>query len=340
MRHFSGLSKHILLNRNVISITVVALSFNLVNLPVTQAFESNNKFNASPLIIAQNQEKLKVAVLDFDFSSVSDPGLLSIFSGGSKGVSDILVNKLVLNDNYKVIERSQIDAVLREQNLGASGRVDASSAAKIGQILGVQAVIIGSVTQFDLEQKNSGVNVFGIGTGGKKTNAYVRLNVRVIDTNTAEIIMVADGAGTANQSDKSINILGVSSSSNTSNEGKLLTVATDQAVDEVVKSLDANSAKLATSRTTNSTVPALVADISGSTVVLNKGTVNGYKPGMKLTIERVSKEIKDPETGTVIRRLTETIGTIELLEVDNSSSIAKVISGSEFEIGDIAKPSN
>lgn len=335
-----GMLKSILFNRNLINITIIALSFNLAYLSTIQASEIKSNPNPSLLIIAQNQEKPKVAVLDFDFSSVSDPSLLSIFSGGAKGVSDLLVNKLVLGDNYKVIERSQIDAVLREQNLGASGRIDSSTAAKIGKILGVKAIVIGSVTQFDLEQKNSGINVFGFGTGGKKTNAYVRLNVRVIDTSTAEILMVADGAGTANQKDKNFNAFGVSSSSDTSNEGKLLTLATDQAIDEVVKTLDANSAKLSVSSATNSTTQALVADISGSTIVFNKGTADGYKQGMKLSIERVSKEIKDPQTGQVIRRLTEKIGMVELSEIDNSSSIGKVISGSQFKIGDLAKPTN
>ncbi len=57
---------------------------------------------------------------------------------------------------------------------------------------------------------------------------------------------------------------------------------------------------------------------------------------MKVSIERVSKEIKDPETGEVIRRLTEQIGIIELTDVDAKSSLGKVVSGANFQVGDIA----
>lgn len=106
--------------------------------------------NNLPLLLAQKSEKVRVAVLDFDYSGLSNPQWLTFLNGGASGVSDILVNKLVESGRYTVIERSRIDAVLREQNFGASGRVDAATAAQIGQILGVDVVIIGSITQFDL----------------------------------------------------------------------------------------------------------------------------------------------------------------------------------------------
>lgn len=98
-------------------------------------------------------KKIRVAVLDFDYSAVSNPTWLSYFNGGAKGVSDMIVNQLVETGKYRVIERSRLDAILAEQNLGASGRVDASTAAEIGRLLGVEMVVIGSVTQFDIEKK-------------------------------------------------------------------------------------------------------------------------------------------------------------------------------------------
>lgn len=59
---------------------------------------------------------------------------------------------------------------------------------------------------------------------------------------------------------------------------------------------------------------------------------------MKVSIERVGKEIKDPETGKVIRRLTTAIGVVELYDVDTSSSLGKIISGNGFKVGDVATP--
>jgi curli biogenesis system outer membrane secretion channel CsgG len=303
---------------------------------ITKPIEANNSY-----LLTQKQQKLRVAILDFDYSSVTDPRWLSLVggAGGSTGVSDILVNKLVENGNYSVIERSRIDAVLKEQNFGASGRVDASTAAQIGKILGVDVVIIGSITQFDLQSRQSGVNVFGLfGQNKKETDAFVKLNVRMVNTTTAEILAVAEGNGTANQSDTSTAVLGVGSGSATSNESKLLTIATTKAVDQVITSIDSKSEVLSASPRSIPSVNALVAAIAGNQVILNKGSANGYRVGLRVSIERVSQQVKDPATGKVIRQITQPLGIIEITEVDAESSVGKIISGTTFKIGDLAKP--
>ena len=54
-------------------------------------------------------------------------------------------------------------------------------------------------------------------------------------------------------------------------------------------------------------------------------------------VERVTREIKDPVTNQVIRRLTSPIGTIELTDVDDASAIGKALTGTDFKVGDSAK---
>lgn len=281
-------------------------------------------------------EKTRVAVLDFDFSTVNNPDYISYF-GDARGVSDILVNQLVKTGKYSVIERSQIEAILQEQDLGASGRVDASTAAQIGRLLGVETVILGSVTQMDLERKEKGGGTFGIGANVTEVDAFVQLNVRMVDTTTGEILSVAEGEGNASQSDTNVRVFGIGGGSSTSNEGKLLTEATKQAIEQAVGTIDSSSGNVATaSSDAQPIVNALIADIAGDLVILNKGLGDGYREGMKLSIERVSKEIKDPETGEVIRRLTTQVGVVELTDVDGKSSVGKIVSGSDFQVGDVA----
>lgn len=294
--------------------------------------------NSSRNFRLASKEKVRIAVLDFDFSSVSNPNLLSILQGGSKGVSDILVNRLVKDGNFSVIERSQIDAILREQNFGDSGRVDAGTAAQIGKILGVEAVIIGSVTQFDLQQRRSGGGFLGLGAASTDTDAYVKLNIRVVNTTTSEILFVAEGNGNDSQSDTQVRVGSFGGGSVTVNESKLLTKATEKAIDQVVTELNNKSADLASLPKSLPSVTATVADATGNTVILNKGKSDGYRVGMKLSIERVTKQVKDPTTGKVIRNVTQPIGIIELVEVDGTSSVGKIIGGGKFKVGDIAKP--
>src|SRR5438034_2136968 len=52
------------------------------------------------------------------------------------------------------MERAEVDRILSEQNFQQGARADASTAAKLGRLLGVDAIIIGSITQFQREDKN------------------------------------------------------------------------------------------------------------------------------------------------------------------------------------------
>ncbi len=84
-------------------------------------------------------------------------------------------------------------------------------------------------------------------------------------------------------------------------------------------------------------VEGLVAAVDGGVIVLNIGAPSGIKVGDKLSVERVSREIKDPATGKVIRKLSSQIGVIEVTEVDNISAVCKLVSGAGFKVGDMAK---
>jgi curli biogenesis system outer membrane secretion channel CsgG len=314
------------------------VSANSLKTIVAQVSDSLSTTGNTDSTLTNSQEKIRIAVLDFDYSALSNAHFLNYFSGGASGVSDMIVNQLVDTNKYRVIERSRIDAILAEQNLGASGRVDASTAAEIGRILGVEMVIIGSITQFDLQKTGSNFGLFGVSVGNESTGAFVTINARIVNTTTGEILMAAEGKGESNQSDDQVRVFTIGGGTTTSNEGKLLTVATQEAVEKIVAQMDENEAKLSAVPKVLPKIDAIVADVAGDTIVLNKGTTDGYRTGLKLSIERVSKEIKDPETGTVIRRLTSPVGLIELYDVDQSSSLGKIISGTGFKVGDLASP--
>jgi hypothetical protein len=58
---------------------------------------------------------------------------------------------------------------------------------------------------------------------------------------------------------------------------------------------------------------------------------------MKLTVERVTREVKDPASGKVLRKITSPVGEIEITEVDEGSAVARVLSGQGFKVGDMVK---
>jgi OOP family OmpA-OmpF porin len=83
-------------------------------------------------------------------------------------------------------------------------------------------------------------------------------------------------------------------------------------------------------------IDALIAAVDGGQIILNAGARAGIHSGDQLTVVRVGREIKDPATGQVIRRLTTTVGTIQAVDVDDTSSVCNVVSGSGFQVGDHA----
>ena len=101
----------------------------------------------------------RVAILDFDFASLQHwwEGNWDI----GKGISDLLVTRLVKDGTYSVVERKALDAVMAEQNFSNSDRANPNTAASLGRVLGVDALIIGSITQFGTEDKKLGIGGSG-----------------------------------------------------------------------------------------------------------------------------------------------------------------------------------
>jgi curli biogenesis system outer membrane secretion channel CsgG len=135
-----------------------------------------------------------VAVMDFDYGTVDNWwGQYDI----GKGMADQVVDALVNDGSFRVIERKKLDTVLAEQDFAQSDRADPSAAklAKVGKVLGVRYIIAGSITKFSTESRGGGLRVKGIGLGGKKTKSEVALTARVIDATTGEIVASAKGLG-------------------------------------------------------------------------------------------------------------------------------------------------
>jgi curli biogenesis system outer membrane secretion channel CsgG len=140
-----------------------------------------------------------VAVMDLDFGTVGYHWWGNYDIG--KGIADGIVDALVNDGTFRVIERKKLDTVLAEQDFAQSDRADPSAAklAKIGKVLGVKYIVAGSITKFGGEEKNYGGG--GIvkgklgGLGLKKAKTEVGLTVRVIDATTGEILISSKAVG-------------------------------------------------------------------------------------------------------------------------------------------------
>jgi curli biogenesis system outer membrane secretion channel CsgG len=109
------------------------------------------------------------------------------------GMAEMLGNALFSTNRYIVLERQSLDEVIREQDLGASGRVRTETAAPIGEIEGADLLIEGTITEFEPGSSGAGGGIGGIlsrksgivgGILGGIKNSHVAMIVKVIDART------------------------------------------------------------------------------------------------------------------------------------------------------------
>jgi len=300
-------------------------------------------------------QKKRVAVLNFEYGTVKS-NAQAIFGSDQdvgKGISDMLVQKLVEDGKYSVIERNALDKVLGEQNFSNSDRADATTAAKIGRILGVDAIIIGSITQFgrDDQHTNVGGGGFGgygsrMGIGGigtHKAKAVVGITARLVNTTTGEILAAVTGTGESSRSGTSLIGAGAGGGSGggagldmgSSNFGQtILGEAVKAAVGDAATQLDNKAGSLPTVKVS---VSGLVADVSGNTLIINVGSKTGLKIGDNLDISRQVRTVKDPATGKVLKTITDKIGSGTVTQIDQDSATVTFNGSGPAKVGDVAQ---
>jgi curli biogenesis system outer membrane secretion channel CsgG len=110
---------------------------------------------------------------------------------GSTGsdLAGMLTNELASTEKFRLVERSKLNSVLQEQDLAESGRVAKSSAAKIGKLTGAKYLVMGTVSAYEEKTAGGGggLSYGGISLGGRKDEAYMAVDLRVVDTTTGEV---------------------------------------------------------------------------------------------------------------------------------------------------------
>ena len=136
-----------------------------------------------------NQQRLthvsSVAVMPFEDA----PSAYGRNSGTA--VCGFITSELAMHKKYRVVERSRLKTVLNEQDLQSTSLMSADTAADIGKLLGVQAVILGSVSQYDMDKTTVYIHVVPVVSKDYKVGATVRM----IDVTTGEIIYAHSACG-------------------------------------------------------------------------------------------------------------------------------------------------
>jgi len=260
--------------------------------------------------------KRRIGVVDFQNKTAYGQNRLG------NSASDILITELAKSGKFIVVERDKLDKVMAEQKFAMSGAVDPATAAKVGKILGLNAIVTGSISQFGSDTEGSEYLL----TQSKSQVVKCTVDVRVVDAETGQILYADSGSGQATKHSGGVLGLGTRAGYDESLDGDALRAAIVKFVNNIVEQVEKKPWS------------CRVADVDSANIYLNAGNDSGLPVGKSLTAYHVGREIKDPTTGLVIGNTEEKVGEIKVVRYfGDDGSVAELTSGAMPSPGDIAR---
>ena len=235
--------------------------------------------------------KRRIGVTEFANKSAYGQNRL----GGA--ATDILVTELTKSGKFIVVERDRMEKIMQEQKLQSQGMTDPQTVAEVGRLLGLEAVVIGAVSQFGVKTEGSDYLI----SQTKKQVADVTVDIRLVDVQSGQILMADSGKGQAKSKKGSFLGMGTKGGYDETIEGEALRAA----IVQFVTNIDSQMNRKPWS--------CMIADASGEEIYLNAGQDSGVNPGLKLNCFSQGAAIRDPRSNLVIGHREEPLGSAEVL---------------------------
>lgn len=288
----------------------------------------------NPVVFATTGQALKKRVAVFNFEDKTSHRY-RWWTGQpvGEGMADMLVTALVKTGKYRIFERQELDTIMKEQGLGQSGAVTQQTATKVGQLLGVELAIIGSVTEFGHAQSGVGgkLKKKGLGLGVQKMSATVGVDVRFVNTTTGEIIMAESVRKEASKSGLAISTPKFNFNNKKKFDESIVGKATRDAIDALVEFVNQQMPK----------IPWQAKVVKGNgTIFINAGSEAGVQVGDVFVVYRPGEELIDPDTGISLGSVETKVGTIRVTNNmigNGKASQCLAESGSGFTRNDLVR---
>ncbi len=281
--------------------------------------------------------KARVAVSQFGTTD----RFASVYGGWNigGGLAAQLVTSLIDSARVIVVERAILSKVLMEQELGAAQMSSPFTQIPAGQLLGVDYLIVGEVTEFEERQMGGGgalavMKGFGPKISGDFVAAHVGVDLRVIDTRTGEILHSHRAQGRAWEKAMGLKVdykfieFGGEAFHKTP-----LGKATRRAMEDALRFI----LEVVERRTTEFSWLARVIEVEAGFVYFDAGTKADVRPGDRFRITAVEKVLTDPETNEILGMVEREIGAAEAIEVQPKYTRARMLSPQYPHLGDLVR---
>ncbi|RLC03829.1 MAG: hypothetical protein DRH90_10355 [Deltaproteobacteria bacterium] len=261
--------------------------------------------------------KLRVGVVNFQNKTPSK------HIGIGEAAADILGTILQKTGRFIIIPQQDVASILGQQAMGASGAVNPATAAKMGKILGLNAMVTGAITAYSEAEEGSDYLVYK----KKKQIARVTVDYRIVDTTTGIQLVADSGQGVYEKKTGGALGLGSKSSYDADLRDGALRDALTKAMVNMLPQFESQEWS------------GRIASIKGRTVYLNAGKKTGLKVGDVLMVQDLGEEIIDPQTNVSLGRAPGSIkGEVMVTGFfGRDGSMATIKSGAGFKTNDLVK---
>jgi len=228
-----------------------------------------------------------------------------------------LIDRLHNTRKFRVISRSDLDAIFKEQNFALSGNVDTNdpAAAQSFAVAGVQYLVVTTVDDFQDFKEEATFK----GTGRKATKRVVRLGAvaKLYDSTTGELLESASvQLGPGDPDYEKIREL-TSVRNYTKTDGRL--------DDRLLVQCAVVMADRVANRIVDVLFPAKVIGKTGNQVLINRGDGTDIAVGEVWSIYALGEEMIDPDTGISLGVEEVLIGSVQITDVQPMFARSKII---------------
>lgn len=284
----------------------------LLALPMAAWAEASHSQDIGASVSEPSRIGLKRRVAVGRFSNSTSYGRLLLSPGQAdpmaEQASDMLTNALVASGHFFVFERGDLSALNAERTL---------SQADADRLVGVDAVLLGSITQ--LGRRNEGKEGFLNSQRRQAVNATVE--VRLVDVRTGRVFFTASGSGEA-----------------TTETGEVAGFGTRAGYDSTLNDRAINAAIADTMTQTINQLQqrAWFTDIlrvSGENVFVSGGPSQGLRAGDRFHVETPGEVITSGQSGLPITLPGTRVAEIQVVSFfgdtpESEGAIAQVVQGS------------
>lgn len=268
--------------------------------------------------LAQEEARPRIAVLDFGNASAFT------YWGDRLGeaAADELTTQLVKTGKFHVMDRRRLRAILADSDLELRGAVDPNVAVEIGRLLGVQAIVTGTITRFDVEGR--GGKLGPVSTRHSKVESV--LDVRLVNATTGAVMLVADGDGKERFRLAVLDDSDLSSSYSAGVAQESLRPAVKEAARKIGRS-DSRLASIAPAAP-----PGMVISADGDEVYIDRGSNYEVQVGQRFDVYRATEGLRGDD-GSPVGAMKERVGRLEVVKVLPRAAVCRLLEG-EAEQGD------